>query len=1005
MSHPQCHTFGDPSSSVTDLHGPPQSSCIVVKLDKGAPSIVHSKSTCTLYTPINPERLSIKFSVDDQEVMFGKQPINNTTTCGSLIPITDKALPDTSDPHRQILKAYQHWLSVDTREDTRVFPGHRRSLIYTDLQLMHKGQPLLYSVESTPTHQAPTDGVGESVYVLPVPLCCLAPFAGIKTPIPWPCVGRDPPMLPGSIRVVCPKLPAAAPAPSITQPLKKVEDLLGRTFRFILKGDMLSGGMDALSHHCPEPTVRTNMNIKALSFAQLSGSGKTDTFIRFHLIHFADNPPRRVVMFPLGSVSGLSPVGKTMYDYLLSCMGKDSRRIWDRLIDVISQQVACVINETASPSRDPTKCAFNIVQNLGKSSPSSFRISRRTPCTVILFIDEAMILDHYNSKIGIPFGFFFVVFHQVLIEVAQKLMKQSSNVTIVLAFADTHSTVSNFEPGSHSGLLDLVPCLRSQDKKVLCSVQFTDSFSLQRHALLPAALMTEDDVCTSVLYNAPTCGIPCHSDQSVKDELVKWLVTPTAWFNCSPCELLSGVPLWTTAFLRELERILKAGGTPLIEKLNASLAHVIILAKSKVHRDFTEPKAIEFPTRERLRGALFGLVGHGLGTLLHRQGSDLVKASCGMLLPPTSCPTLSIEASFSGQCRVIMPKGKLYALASLLLFNSFTKNDEFYRALSDAVSSLVPFNAYSMSRTSKGTPMELVASALLTVAFATGVDLTALLNDSTPVIHSSILSIPTMSMGELLSQVTLLWEKMYPLHAGKGQSDSIKSHASFDNEARVSICGIVPSFRTTQHIKLVTTSGRLAKTKNARHPLWMGGMFLRGKVEKGADIELALISSAVHTSRFLTVSVSVSVPVREDPDGKVIEKEKVVAITRQEYYILDLEVKALKDPSLKDVAPSASVFLCFHPPGRDLPKVPTETTDNCNVKVIVSLPFNLPEWDPPVLSAVCVGDIQYVHQSHTSRVTISSTTDATLKAAQKSIIQNQYCFPSPKNEEPQIDSQ
>ncbi|GKT31574.1 hypothetical protein ADUPG1_002070, partial [Aduncisulcus paluster] len=167
------------------------------------------------------------------------------------------------------------------------------------------------------------------------------------------------------------------------------------------------------------------------------------------------------------------------------------------------------------------------------------------------------------------------------------------DILVSICYSDTHSAVSNFISGGHPHLLK----------------NFGEFYD---HVDSKASIVTK----------------------GTKHKHIALLHS----VKLSAENLLTGVPLWTTTFLSGIKKKLNSctKDEELIECADSALRKVVELSPSKVHRgikDFKFESSL-FKTNEKILSAvIFSLIGPGIGSMNHSLGADLVRASCGLVVP------------------------------------------------------------------------------------------------------------------------------------------------------------------------------------------------------------------------------------------------------------------------------------------------------------------------------------------------------------------------------------
>ncbi|GKT31090.1 hypothetical protein ADUPG1_001838, partial [Aduncisulcus paluster] len=166
----------------------------------------------------------------------------------------------------------------------------------------------------------------------------------------------------------------------------------------------------------------------------------------------------------------------------------------------------------------------------------------------------------------------------------------------------------------------------------------------------------------------------------------------SCFFKATPSQLLTGVPLWTTTFLSGIKKKLNSctKDEELIECADSALRKVVELSPSKVHRgikDFKFESSL-FKTNEKILSAvIFSLIGPGIGSMNHSLGADLVRASCGLVVPYDPRKLYVDAKDVVERCAVRAAPGILYSIAAyrrdMELFSAALLNFAFCDATSE----------------------------------------------------------------------------------------------------------------------------------------------------------------------------------------------------------------------------------------------------------------------------------------------------------------------------------
>eukprot|EP00768_Dysnectes_brevis_P006517 gnl/Dysnectes_brevis/5166_a7309_346.p1 GENE.gnl/Dysnectes_brevis/5166_a7309_346~~gnl/Dysnectes_brevis/5166_a7309_346.p1 ORF type:complete len:1001 (-),score=104.53 gnl/Dysnectes_brevis/5166_a7309_346:34-3036(-) len=820
---------------------------------------------------------------------------------------------------------------------------------------------------------------GTDVFALPVPARCLFDIpdedAFQKLFIPWPCrssatpdltkvfsVGRMPNLT--EMRKIEPEIP--------TKDIDELEKIIGRMFRFKLPASVLSTAV-RLYRQLTDISWLEGSVILLLSFSQISGSGKTHTFVELHTTYQNSNHPVRVLMFPLGGKDGVSRLGawlKRKLAFSRPVEGNPWKDLVDELAGKMARSILAGKDLTDSLHDDPS---FFARTDLARS-PSEY-LEKLTdiarPFSLVVLLDEALCLDHADrDRSQSVFGTSFVRIRQALINAAELVMSKNSMIKVIIAASDTHSAVSDFEEGSHSCALVGCECFIQYMKDVapsVCSTQTRDStFGIVRRSISDLTLLGEMEVFEAVSMNL------VHSSVN-KDELKAWFFRPfRAWFSCCPAQLLSGVPLWTTAFLTS---VLKADDQVGCERIwNRALIDVIKLSFSKLHRDlrlsnlkFTNTR-IKFEcaiTPEILRACVFSLLGHGLGPLHQTTAADLVRASCGCVIRDRSCKTeaLLLSPEEVSSFRVFLAPGKLYQLAAMLVLNSHVflgQPQPDHSSLLHAIFDLaMPISSYLRVGTTKGQPLELLGTALLAISFCTRKS-SDISDYSLCQLHRDLASesndfgrdiefyLPFVDMGTLCERVKNLWSLMY--YRSKAKSSYCKVIHTNQAYSRTFLCfsGVAPPFEFPSSLI----------KEGITDPFWSGGFYIFGHTSPGSDIILPKLTKTRMRKRGWF-----------SPESLIVD------------------VKGLRAISYSQVCKNCKMFICFtHPDQLRNPDSSEQKGRGINSAVFLSL--YLPDWSEKLFSPA---DSTSFRQFSTVSMTVSKLNEIFM--LRTSLMRKHLCLP------------
>ncbi|GKT31018.1 hypothetical protein ADUPG1_001801, partial [Aduncisulcus paluster] len=120
------------------------------------------------------------------------------------------------------------------------------------------------------------------------------------------------------------------------------------------------------------------------------------------------------------------------------------------------------------------------------------------------------------------------------------------------------------------------------------------------------------------------------------------------------------------------------------ECADSALRKVVELSPSKVHRGIKDVKfeSSLFKTNEKILSAvIFSLIGPVIGSMNHSLGADLVRASCGLVVPYDPRKLYVDAKDVVERCAVRAAPGILYSIAAYRILSEVEFDDKFCQQL------------------------------------------------------------------------------------------------------------------------------------------------------------------------------------------------------------------------------------------------------------------------------------------------------------------------------------
>ncbi|GKT32783.1 hypothetical protein ADUPG1_002344, partial [Aduncisulcus paluster] len=115
---------------------------------------------------------------------------------------------------------------------------------------------------------------------------------------------------------------------------------------------------------------------------------------------------------------------------------------------------------------------------------------------------------------------------------------------------------------------------------------------------------------------------------------------------------------------------------------------------------------------------IFSLIGPGIGSMNHSLGADLVRASCGLVVPYDPRKLYVDAKDVVERCAVRAAPGILYPIAAYRILSEVEFDDKFCQQLYLCTEKFcIKFAEYLFQGTAKGRDMELFSVALLNFGF------------------------------------------------------------------------------------------------------------------------------------------------------------------------------------------------------------------------------------------------------------------------------------------------
>ncbi|GKT35029.1 hypothetical protein ADUPG1_002911, partial [Aduncisulcus paluster] len=119
-----------------------------------------------------------------------------------------------------------------------------------------------------------------------------------------------------------------------------------------------------------------------------------------------------------------------------------------------------------------------------------------------------------------------------------------------------------------------------------------------------------------------------------------------------------------------------------------------------------------------LSAVIFSLIGPGIGSMNHSLGADLVRASCGLVVPYDPQKLYVDAKDVVERCAVRAAPGILYSIAAYRILSEVEFDDKFCQQLYLCTEKFcIKFAEYLFQGTAKGRDMELFSVALLNFGF------------------------------------------------------------------------------------------------------------------------------------------------------------------------------------------------------------------------------------------------------------------------------------------------
>ncbi|GKT34312.1 hypothetical protein ADUPG1_002802, partial [Aduncisulcus paluster] len=232
-----------------------------------------------------------------------------------------------------------------------------------------------------------------------------------------------------------------------------------------------------------------------------------------------------------------------------------TKKKWQELKNTLKHAVFDTIEKDLHDDPSYYVCqAFQSPVDLDSGRKLEFDLSKKL--NLILYIDEALVLDQSVDDEQHRFGIYFVGLRQILAEIAGEIMN-NYDILVSICYSDTHSAVSNFISCGHPHLLkNFGEFYDHVDSKASIVTKGTKQTHI---ALLHSAKLSAENV-TESCQGFFEKHIKCAKDKQRKiATLIDWMKNPkSCFFKATPSQLLTGVPLWTTTFLSGIKKKLNS---------------------------------------------------------------------------------------------------------------------------------------------------------------------------------------------------------------------------------------------------------------------------------------------------------------------------------------------------------------------------------------------------------------------------------------------------------------